>query len=732
MIAEPGARMRIPKAVRLLLFLPPLAIYLRTIGQFPFPPGEGSFSDVTVSHLPNLLFLRNALLQWRTIPLWSPTILSGFPFAANPISGLWYPPGWLALILPPPAGFNLLVVAHLLVGAVGMNRLLRRLGLASPASMFGSWAFVAMPKLMGHYAAGHLTLMYAVPLTPWLLASSIGSSDRRPSGYSGGLLLALIFLADSRWAFYAALLWAAWSFAHAYNGRPVFGHLGWVLKQSIVAALVAAPLALPLLEYTLQSSRSALTAAETLIFSLPPERLLGFIYPDFGGNQEWVGYPGILLILLFLVVLAHGRLAKRIRFWIVALIVSLYFALGENAPGIAWLARAPGFDLLRVPSRSLLISGISLSVIGAYALDWFIRPEPVEDVRRVRLSLFASAFFIGLLAAGVLVITRRWLMPYVWGASLTVAAAVWLGIGAGRRIDFRWWLVGVFALGLIDWTVVQTTLVAPRSAGEVLSEKAGLARTLSVLPNRPGLDRFRTYSPSYSLPQHTAARYGLELADGVDPLQLARYVVYMEPATGVPRSGYSVTMPPFDSGIPSEANAAYLPDARQLGMLNVVYVVSEFELPAEGLDFIARVDNTYIYENEAHRPRAWIETPGDRVPEGALGVRILRWSPNQIDLEATGPGKLVLSEIDYPGWQVQVDEQATNVVRAHGVLRAVELEPGTHLITFRFQPATVYAGLLAALAGFGISGFAWNRGRDSAQSAPGRLREASLDEISLG
>ncbi len=58
---------------------------------------------------------------------------------------------------------------------------------------------------------------------------------------------------------------------------------------------------------------------------------------------------------------------------------------------------------------------------------------------------------------------------------------------------------------------------------EVLSEGAP---TAEALVTQKAFDYFRVYSPSYSLPQQTAAFWRLELADGIDPLQLISYSQY--------------------------------------------------------------------------------------------------------------------------------------------------------------------------------------------------------------
>jgi hypothetical protein len=152
----------------LALLLIPLFILLPGINDFAYPLGS-SYSDIAISHYPNLIFLRESLADGGGIPFWSNTILSGYPFAANPLSGLWYPPGWLLLLLPLPLGINLLVMLHLLWGGVGVFVLLRKRELDVLPAAAGAVAFELMPKVFAHFGAGHITLLFAVAWTPWLL-----------------------------------------------------------------------------------------------------------------------------------------------------------------------------------------------------------------------------------------------------------------------------------------------------------------------------------------------------------------------------------------------------------------------------------------------------------------------------------------------------------------------------------------------------------------------------------
>ena len=108
-----------------LLLLFPLVMILPGLADFPYPSGDASYSDITISHYPAAVTLKRLILVYRQLPLWSPHLLSGAPLAANPLYSLYYPPSWLGLFLPLPAGFNLLVILHLAWGGLGILRLLQ-------------------------------------------------------------------------------------------------------------------------------------------------------------------------------------------------------------------------------------------------------------------------------------------------------------------------------------------------------------------------------------------------------------------------------------------------------------------------------------------------------------------------------------------------------------------------------------------------------------------------------
>ncbi len=173
----------------------------------------------------------------------------------------------------------------------------------------------------------------------------------------------------------------------------------------------------------------------------------------------------------------------------------------------------------------------------------------------------------------------------------------------------------------------------------------------------------------------------------------------MAAATGVPQAGYSVTIPPFASGDPARDNAAYTPDARLLGLLNVRFVAAGNDLHAEGLRLVRRFGRTRLYENAFALGPAWVQPP--QAPPGEQAVPLpaeaVTWSPNRVTVQAEGPGLLVLSEIAYPGWRVRVDGAPAALLHPAGLLRGVLLPPGRHTVEFSYSPILAIRNSLSEL-----------------------------------
>jgi hypothetical protein len=403
----------------------------------------------------------------------------------------------------------------------------------------------------------------------------------------------------------------------------------------------------------------------------------------------------------------QGEVRRKSAFWSGVILAVIVFSLGANIPGATLLARLPGFSLLRVPTRWLFIACLSFSILTAYGADALARSGYIQLARPNPAIFYVGiSAFILFLGAGVLVVSKSLPIPFLWSAIFIPVTSILILLRVYAKIPAGWWFPLIFGLVLLDMGTISLSEVSFQKAGSVM----GINKQAVDFLNQPGKP-FRVYSPSYSVPQQLGSLENIELADGIDPLQLSTYVNFMKAATGVPTTGYSVTLPPFSTGNPLTANQAYLPDGHQLGLLNVGFVASEYDLARDGLTLVARFGEKRIYANPQVKPRAWVQPASLPAGEGILSAPAPVISANKITLTADGPGLLVLSEIDYPGWIVRVDNVKASIQPVAGILRGVSLPAGEHVVTFTYEPVPVYVGLaLAGMAWLGMLVFVF-RGR---------------------
>ncbi len=683
------------------LFLLPLTAAPQS---FPYPPG-GSYSDALIAHLTSARFLGEAVGTAGQIPLWNPHLLSGIPFAADPLSGLWYPPFWFLAVFPSALSLNLILLSHLAFGGLGMYLWMRREGVGDSGALAAGLLFAGMPKLIGHIGLGHLSLVAAVCWTPWVLRQARTAWDASPANRGArpflllGLILGITFLADPRWIPPLGLTAAgltAWGMRGARPGaRPALRAAAATL---LGFAALAAGLALPLAEFTRLSTRASLTAAEAGSLALPPIRLLEIVVPTRGGWGEWTIGAGAGALVLS--VLAAARWPKRTGVWVGLVAASLLLALGDATPLGALAARTPGLDLIRVPARWGFLAGVGTCVLAGWGLSAATSPEVSGSRRAARLALAAAVTAIVALNAAAGVVGGRAVDSIVTIAFLlAVAGAIWPGRsrGGGSKLS-----VILLALLALETAWIDSSLVVPRDQAAALEPGRRVARALGDRPAES-----RVFSPSYAVPQEAAVEMGIDLADGVHPLQLEVYVAYMGRAAGFDHAGYSVTLPPFPSGDPKVAWGAEL-DLEALGRLAISRVVSDYPLEATTLQLEEMSDGVWIYSNPSARPRAWVEP--DAAGQDWNEVLVIERTPNRIVLTASGPGRLVLSEIVYPGWRASVDEHRTPIVAHQGVFRSVRIGPGEHQVRFDFLPVPLLAGLAVSLVCLGAVAALWRAG----------------------
>ena len=172
---------------------------------------------------------------------------------------------------------------------------------------------------------------------------------------------------------------------------------------------------------------------------------------------------------------------------------------------------------------------MSLATLSAFALNHLLKGIRYSEQKRAYQILTALVGFTLALAGGVWVLSGRLLSNFGLGAGITLVSSIGIGICLVAKWHPRFKFALLVGLCIIDLGFVNFSSLSPRLVSSITSDREDVARFLSKKEGE-----FRVYSPSYSLPQFTAALYGLELADGIDPIQMANYETFMEQASGIP------------------------------------------------------------------------------------------------------------------------------------------------------------------------------------------------------
>ena len=120
-------------------------------------------ADLLGYHIPMKWVVRD-IVSHGTFPYWNPYFSAGQPLAANPAYQVFYPLHWLILLPSFHFGFQLQIVVHFVIAALGMYLLLRGLGATPTAATFGAAVFVMSGPYLS--VATKLPMLFALSWMP--------------------------------------------------------------------------------------------------------------------------------------------------------------------------------------------------------------------------------------------------------------------------------------------------------------------------------------------------------------------------------------------------------------------------------------------------------------------------------------------------------------------------------------------------------------------------------------
>lgn len=490
-------------------------------------------------------------------------------------------------------------------------------------------------------------------------------------------------------------------------------------------------------------------------------------------NHEYAGFlPLLLAPLLFL-----RRREPRAWFFAGLATLSLLYALGANTPLFRLFYLLPGVSLFRAPSLIIFLYGLSVATLGALALqrmlDWAQGGEE-EQRALTRYLLIALALLGGLAllqAAGGFTslwqaIVYRAMAPQKLAALQANAAnialgfwltflfaavvtAVWYGLARGLLgpVLALWLLVGLAALDeyrvsrpfvratvLLNRFGMDPAMLQPDESIRFLQERQAAGEVFRVHDLGPALGQ-----PTYG--SNILAINGIEQVGGHHGNEMRHYDRLIGRQDHVPNA----------VRVTQGADGAQAEDFSLLQRTNAQYVVLPQRIQHPMLEEVFVGSRSAVYRLAGVLPRAYlagsVEVVSDDVALArmldpafdAAGTVLLSDEPTGVApepgvqgsvaftergldamtlrVQADRPALLVVLDNYFPAWHAWVDGESAPVLRANLAFRAVPVPAGEHVVTLRYVPETLHAGVIASvtllvlLTAAGIGGLVLDRRR---------------------
>jgi Bacterial membrane protein YfhO len=523
------------------------------------------------------------------------------------------------------------------------------------------------------------------------------------------------------------------------------------------AALAAITL-LPFLELLRHSSDVEVRQGFSGI-ALPKKYLLGFALYDYWGRathtatgafaQERALYLGALPLTLAVAALIVRPNLQRV---LIALFAAFLLAVVLGIWPVPEIARHIPVIKAGNHLRVVFIMMLCLALLAGWGLDEL--SERTSPRAGIVLGL-GAALLVGpvlilaargdlsasLLSDAVKVfLNRSWPTPPPDSDGLVtlrmaalIAWLVFMGLAlvllAGR---LRWRLSAPAFVALACVLVTADLFKAGMGATPAIETSAAKQPSTPAIDwlHARGLKRFvglqRALGPSPLVPD-TAMRWNLYDARSYDlPVErrydtLWRRSVHGGGPTDTPTTSALLTAKSLPAlRLLSVTDVAQDPDDQALpnGLLPLVYDRSDLRvyrlpgaLPRAGVVSTQRVVSGDDAQLDAVLDRSFdgrrtVVTgrplPGlsSAAPAGPAGsARIVTYEPERVVVEATAtrPSELVLTDLSFPGWKVELDGKPADLHRVDYLLRGTSLPAGRHRVEFSYAPASFRIGWILSL-----------------------------------
>jgi hypothetical protein len=709
---DPLTTPRPPDRLRSLAVLATAATIL---GALALPLANGRVfhqDDLGSFHLPIRQHLATCHARGDD-PRWFPALYCGYYLHGEGQAGIDHP--WHRLLyaaLPLDVAFNLELLASYPILYAGMALWLARLGLRRDAALFGALVFTFSGFNIVHYV--HINAIAIIAHVPWLLiaiAATLDATEPRRAVRSAlgvaVLTTSQVLLGYPQYVAFSLMVEA--SFAVWWSRGRGWRPLALLAGAKVVGLIGGGSQLIPTWEALALSVRSRPPRSFAATNSLHPLNLVQMVAPylfrfrHFNGDtratwpmHEYGLYNGAIVPALLAWLWIRRRSLGRFRPLAVAALwlggAALILSFGRFTPVYPLWSRLPVIGLFRGPSRYVVLVHLAISTLVALAFADLVTVRP--PIPRRALWPLAWPAIVSLLAGVILKLLAAGPCP-----KLAPELAAWGGVVNGPI------LVGLPALAILltargrRWAPL--ALIALTAADQV-----GYGVSLIYRHDPPA--RLEDLVKAGPMPPDRSVGYrvriggnqqvlgGGRLVDGYVALSPRRVLDYEKPAA-LRLAGVGLI---YDDAIPGGRRRIDdpLPRAR---------LVADARMSRDPKRDVERIN----------LERSALVSEELQLPAGPPGsAEILDDRPGSIRIETRSESRrlLVLAESIHEGWRIAIDGKPGTINRVNGDFLGTLVEPGRHVVAFRFDPSSHRLGRLLSGAGLALmlamAGFAVGAG----------------------
>jgi hypothetical protein len=663
-----------------------------------------------------------------SFPYWIRYVQCGFPLMAEGQIGGFYPFHIIFyFLLPFRAAYNYLVLAHFIMAGLFTYIYTCKIG----ACRWGG-TLSAIVFCFGSAYAGCMINTATLKTVAWfpliLLLVEYYFDNGKPRFLAfAGIILGVQLLSGAPQIGFYGLVMTGVYYAICLIAKK---HLNvksflWGMLMPAIALLIFLPQLLLSRPMSALSWRADAGLDFALTLSLSPLNFISAVFPRpiFHGPGTYIG----LLTLLFLI---SGFLAIRkspnLYPLIAVFLAGIFIALGGYNPLFVAIIRALEFYDLRGPSKAIVFSIFSASVLAGVGGTLFLRDE---NIRKRSLKFFSGLLIFclaGFFTARVVLIIFKdnviafgdeMVKRYVYGKPFHRYD---LGMYFDKVRSFYGELVkssslvDIFMLFSIVLSVVLLIFALylyrrERKPGYMLRSLFLLiiiADLFFLSGHRGKIKDFETLEPGHIgilelltedqelfrvLPYDIVSR---KLPAWLDPSLNAIHsidsvAIYTPLASEYYREGTDALEVVDNAlGYKSPNDGVLSSEIELIRALNVKYVITPREQKEPFLKYVMSEEGVFVYELEGYLPRAFISK--DLTFQGLdteVEVDIREYSAGRAVLKVDMPyeGFLIFSENRYPGWRSKVNNRPAEI-HPFSVIQAVSLEKGLNKVEFKYHP----------------------------------------------